>query len=106
MSNSDSSQNPPPDAKKGQLNIKLDDDTAKGAYANVAIVHNNDAEFVFDFVFMEPQRGQGRVVSRVIANPRTAKRLLLGLNELVSNYEKRFGEIQLPSVPSPKGNYH
>lgn len=89
-----------------QVQIKMDDDTAKGKYANVAILHNNEAEFVFDFVFMEPQRGQGRVVSRVISNPKTAKRLLMGLSELVSNYEKRFGEIPLPPAPSPKGNYH
>ncbi len=89
-----------------QFQIKVDDETAKGKYSNVAIVHNNDAEFVFDFVFMEPQRGQGRVVSRVIANPRTAKRLMLGLNEMIANFETRFGEIKLPAVPSPKGTYH
>jgi hypothetical protein len=106
MSNDNPPQGPPSDVKKGQINIKMDDDTAKGAYANVAIVHNNESEFVFDFVFMEPQRGQGRVVSRIIANPRTAKRLLSGLTELVSNFEKRFGEIQLPQLPPPKGNYH
>ncbi len=90
----------------GRVQIKMEDEIAKGKYANVAVLHNNDSEFVLDFIFMEPQRGQGRVVSRIISNPRTAKRLLAGLSELVANYEKRFGEIQLPPMPSPKGNYH
>lgn len=92
--------------QKGNLNIKLTDDIAKGSYANLGIVHNNDAEFVFDFIFMEPQRRQGQVVSRIVTNPRTVKRLLNGLTELIKNYEKRFGEIDLPKMGSPKGTYH
>ena len=96
----------PPAKSNPQVQIKMDDDTAKGKYANVAILHNNESEFVLDFVFMEPQRGQGRVVSRVISNPKTAKRLLMGLTELISNFEKRFGEIPIPPAPAPKGNYH
>jgi hypothetical protein len=91
---------------KGRLSIKVSDDQAKGTYANVAIIHNNDMEFIFDFVFMEPQRGQGHVVSRVVANPRTAKRLMSGLTELVRAYEERFGEIKMPEIPPPKGSYH
>ncbi len=92
--------------KQTKLNIKVTDEAAKGTYANVAIVHNNDAEFVYDFVFMEPQRGQGHVVSRVITNPKTAKRLMHGLVELIKAYEKRFGEIALPKATPPKGTYH
>ena len=91
---------------QAKLNIKVSDEAAKGTYANVAIVHNNDAEFVYDFVFMEPQRGQGHVVSRIITNPKTAKRLMMGLNELIKAYEKRFGEIPLPKAVPPKGTYH
>ena len=106
MSDDDSTKNSPAEKSGARVHIKMDDDTAKGKYANVAVLHNNDAEFVLDFVFMEPQRGQGRVASRVIVNPRTAKRLLMGLTELVSNYEKRFGEIPMPPAPTPKGNYH
>ena len=90
----------------GSLNIKMTDDIAKGLYANLGIVHNNDSEFVFDFIFMEPQRRQGQVVSRIVANPKTVKRLLKGLNELIKNYEEHFGKIDLPKRESPKGTYH
>ena len=102
----DDTQGDQPSKAKAQVNIKVSDEQAKGTYANVAIVHNNDLEFVYDFVFIEPQRGQGHVVSRIISNPRTAKRLMLGLQELIATYEKRFGEIPLPKVAPPKSTYH
>ncbi|MCP4601008.1 MAG: DUF3467 domain-containing protein [Proteobacteria bacterium] len=91
---------------KGRLNIKVNDDVAKGTYANLGIVHNNDTEFIFDFIFMEPQRRQGHVVSRIVSNPRTVKRLLSGLTELVRLYEERFGVIEVPESGSPQSTYH
>jgi len=95
-----------PQKGKGKLNIKVGDEVAKGTYANLPIVHNNESEFVFDFVYVEPQRPQGHVVSRVLANPRTAKRLLAGLSKLVKMYEERHGEISTTDTPSPQGTYH
>ncbi len=92
--------------KTKRLSIKVSDEQAKGTYANVAIIHNNDAEFIFDFVFMEPQRGQGHVVSRIVSNPRTAKRMLSGLSELIKTYEERYGTIKMPESAPPKGTYH
>ena len=106
MAENDAKENPPSPKNKGRLSIKVSDEEAKGTYANVAIIHNNDAEFIFDFVFMEPQRGQGHVVSRVVANPRTAKRLMSGLSELIKVYEERFGPIKMPESAPPKGTYH
>jgi hypothetical protein len=103
---SEEKKDKPAKGSKASLNIKMTDEIAKGTYANLGIVHNNDAEFVFDFIFMEPQRRQGQVVSRIVTNPRTVKRLLLGLTELVQNFEERFGKIELPKVGSPKGTYH
>ncbi len=91
---------------KTRLQIKVSDEKAAGVYANVAIIHNNDAEFVFDFVFIEPQRQQGHVISRVVANPRTTKRMLFGLQELVRTYEERYGEIPVPEKNTPRGTYH
>lgn len=93
-------------ANPQKINIKVADEVAKGTYANLGIVHNRDTEFIFDFIFMEPQRRQGQVVSRVVANPRTVKRLLMGLTDLVRGYEERFGEIDIPKQGSPKGTYH
>ncbi len=107
MSESEKKKDPATTARgKGRLNIKVNDEIAKGVYANLGIVHNNDAEFVFDFVFMEPQRRQGHVISRIVTNPKTAKRLLNGLSELVRIYEERFGAIEVPERGSPQSTYH
>lgn len=95
------------EGKPVRLQIKASDDIAKGVYSNMVLVHNNELEFVMDFVFMEPQRPQGHVVSRIVTNPKAAKKLLTGLNELVRRYEERFGEIEIPKTSTgPQGSYH
>jgi len=88
------------------LKISAEPQVAKGVYSNLSLVHNNETEFVLDFIFAEPQRPQGHVVSRVIVNPKGAKRLMMGLAELVRRYEERFGEIPAAAVQSVQGQYH
>lgn len=100
-----------PPAKQGKgpmrLQIKVGEDKARGVYANLALVHSNESEFVIDFVFAEPQRPAGHVVSRVVVNPRTAKRLMVGMQQVVQRHEERFGEIPLPEPGPPTGtSYH
>lgn len=89
-----------------RMNIKVDGDMAKGSYSNVTLIHNKDGEFVFDFVFAEPQRPQGHVVSRVIMNAKSAKKMSLGLNEMIKKHEERSGIIELPGAEPPKSTYH
>jgi len=93
---------------KGPVTLKISAEAqvAKGVYSNLSLIHNNENEFVLDFIFAEPQRPQGHVVSRVIVNPKGAKRLMTGLAELVRRYEDRFGEIPASAVPSVQGKYH
>jgi len=88
------------------LRINAAESAAKGVYSNLSLIHNNEVEFIMDFIFVEPQRPQGHVVSRVVTNPKAAKRLLHGLQELIRRYEDRFGEIALPAAPNVQGNYH
>lgn len=97
---------PPHAPTSPKLQLKVSDELAKGSYANFVVIHNNEAEFVLDFVFVEPQRPVGQVVSRVLVNPRTAKKLLVGMTKLLENYEKRFGEIAAPDPQAPQGTYH
>jgi hypothetical protein len=106
MADNDKPKQSPPGKGKTRLNIKVNDDVAKGAYANLPVVHNNDTDFIFDFIFVEPQRAQGQVVSRVVTNARTAKRLQAGLSELIRLYEERFGPIPMPERSTPGNNYH
>ncbi|MBN2803623.1 MAG: DUF3467 domain-containing protein [Deltaproteobacteria bacterium] len=94
--------------KQIKMNIKVSDEAAKGVYSNISFVHNNENEFVLDFIFAEPGRPQAHVVSRVITNPRAAKQMAIGLKSLVERYEASFGTINIhqKSDPVPPGSYN
>jgi len=97
---------PQQDKQQVKLQIKASEDVAKGVYSNVVFVHHNENEFVLDFVFIEPGRPQGQVVSRVINNPKAAKKLAMALGGLVKRYEEKFGEIEVPDPTTQPDNYH
>ncbi len=94
-----------PDAIR--LQIQCPTELLQGAYANLTLVNAAENEFVFDFCFMPPQAtgaegiNTATVRSRVIVNPRQAKRFLKALAESVSRYEARFGKIETDIVNAP-----
>jgi hypothetical protein len=77
-----------------QLQVEIDDATAQGAYANLALVAHSATEFVLDFVFLQPQQPKAKVRARVISSPGHTKRFLKALMENVARYEQVFGEIK------------
>jgi len=90
-----------------KLEIQLDDETAQGVYANLAVVNHTDAEFTLDFVFVQPQLPKAKVRSRIITSPRHAKRLLAALNDNIRKYEEKFGTIDVGArggAPEDFGN--
>lgn len=90
-----------------KLEIQLDEDMAQGAYVNLASVNHNEAEFVVDFIFVQPQAPRAKVRSRVILSPQHAKRFVAAMQENVGRYEQNFGEI-VPAVhhDDESGHYH
>ncbi len=94
-----------PEAPQGmQLQIKLDDATAQGVYANMAMVHHTDAEFTLDFLFVQPQAPQATVRARIITSPRHLKRLITALKDNLAKYESKFGEVDM-ALPPPPGEF-
>jgi len=83
------------------LQIELSEEIAQGIYSNMAIIAHSTSEFVLDFVRSMPGLPKAKVQSRLILTPEHAKRLLLALNENIMKYERQYGEITLPSTPSP-----
>ena len=81
-------------ANAPQLQIELDDATAQGAYCNLVFLNHNDAEFTFDFVYVQPGGPRARVRSRIIISPRHAKRFLRAIEANVAHYEQVFGKIE------------
>ena len=94
--------------KEVKLEIHLDENMAQGAYVNLAAVNHNEAEFVIDFAFVQPQAPIAKVRSRVILSPQHAKRLVAVLQENLGRYEQKFGEI-IPAkqqIDEPSEHYH
>ncbi|WP_417363483.1 DUF3467 domain-containing protein [Galbibacter sp.] len=90
------------DQNKNQINIEIDDVTAEGTYANLAIINHSVSEFVVDFVSIMPGRPKAKVKSRIILTPQHAKRFLKALHDNVQRFESSHGEIkdyEQPPIP-------
>lgn len=94
-------------AEETQIQLEIDENTSKGAYANFALISHSETEFVLDFSMLQPQTPKARVVSRVITSPAHMKRLVAAMQDNVRKYEARFGPIRADeAAPAPKGVYH
>ena len=86
-----------------QINLDLDRETAKGRYANLAVISHTKNEFVLDFALLQPH-GPALVVARVVTSPAHAKAFLRSLAENIRRYEAAFGPIEEEAPPSgPRG---
>ena len=86
---------------KQQINIELDADVSSGEYANFVVVTHSPAEFVLDFTRILPGVPKAKVHSRIIMAPPHAKTFLKALNDNVSKFESKHGEIKLPNNVNP-----
>ena len=91
--------------KKG-IQIKIDEQTAQGVYANLAMVAHGESEFVLDFMFLQPGRSDAKVGARVVLSPRQTKRLLHALTDNIARYEGRHGTIPSSGGPGPDDVVH
>ena len=83
----------PQDPSRPALRIKMEDDVAKGRFANVAQVGSSHDSFVLDFAFV--QGNEGWLLSRILLSPSHAKRFHNVLAEAIARHEQRFGSINL-----------
>lgn len=78
-----------------QIQIQLDEQIAQGIYSNLILISPNETEFVLDFVYVNPMQPQAKVRSRIILNPKNAKRMMLSLQQNIAQYEARLGQIDV-----------
>jgi len=86
--------------KQVQLQIELPEARAEGNYSNFTIISHSGAEFVLDFARIMPGAPKAVVQSRIIMTPTHAKTLLYTLQDNISKFESKFGEIKLPDKES------
>ena len=95
--------------KAGQLQVDIDDATARGVYANLALITHSETEFILDFIFLQPHSPKAKVLARLVSSPVHAKRLLWALKDNIEKYEARFGAIPAgedpEAAPPPAGVY-
>lgn len=82
-----------------QLNIKIDDKTLKGVYANAMGVSHSKEEFVLDFMNIYPWQRTGVVTARVITSPGHIKRIYRALEDNLKKYEDKHGKIEEAKAP-------
>ena len=86
-----------------QVQVRVDESKMHTSYANTIRTNTAMDEVVLDFGLNLPVQGGANqaptmafyVGSRVVLNWAGAKRLAASLNQAVSAYEERFGEINL-----------
>lgn len=89
-----------------KIDIKVNGQTALGAYSNLAAIRHTKEEFIFDFAFIFPDGPMGKLVSRIILSPPHAKRFLEALESNVKRYEDQFGSITPAEAPPSVGFVH
>ena len=95
---------PKPPAPR-RVQVKIEESIAPGIYSNMAMIHHNDAEFVLDFLYAQPQEPRATVRARVITSPKHVKRLIKVLQDQLAHYEKVHGEVPIAKPPDPT-DYH
>ena len=81
---------------QSQINIELPADL-EPVYSNFAIISHSPSEIVVDFARLLPGNPNSKVLTRVVMTPLNAKLLLRALQENISKYEERFGEVHTPT---------
>ena len=94
------------DTGRSAPNVRWDDSKMTSTYANVCNVSSTREEVTLLFGTNQTwHTGQQEfsvvLTDRIILNPFAAKRLSLLLNNVVREYESRFGELQLQPVQRP-----
>lgn len=88
---------PSPKRKRVGVDVKIDPETMKGAYANRVVVAHSRDEFIIDFVCDLPPAPQ--VVARIVTAPAHARAMLQTLSDNVHRFETNFGPLRPPQPP-------
>lgn len=81
----------PPAGAPPDIQIKAEDDVAKGRFANLAQVGSSLDSVVVDFAFVQGRSGW--LLARILLSPQHAKRFHTALGETLARHEERFGPI-------------
>ena len=84
-----------PVAAQAQISIELPADL-EAIYSNFAIINHSASETVIDFGCLLPNVPKVKVHARILMTPLNAKLLLKALQDNLSKYEEKHGEVRMP----------
>jgi len=92
----------------GQIKIVWDDSNMRSVYANVSNVAGGREEIVLLFGMNQAWHAAQKEVKvqltdRIVLSPFAAKRLSILLNNVLADYEKKFGNLEI-GVQRPEGS--
>ena len=93
-------------AAAAQTRILWDDTNMRSGYANVANVAGTREEIVLLFGMNQAwHAGQKdikiQLMDRIVMSPFAAKRLSMLLNQVLQDYENRYGQLEVTPAPRP-----
>ena len=93
--------------KKSRARVRWDDSRMRSAYANVCNVTSTREEVSLQFGMNQRwDADENELVielsDRIVLNPYAAKRVGLLINNVIEQYEAKFGEIVLEPAPHEK----
>ena len=84
-----------PVAAQTQINVELPGEL-EAIYSNFAIINHSASEIVIDFGRLLPNVPKVKIHARILMTPLNAKLLLKALQENLSKYEEKHGEVRMP----------
>ncbi len=94
-----------------QVKIKWDDSNMRNVYANVVNATGTREEIVLLFGMNQAWHSEQKELTvqlsdRIVLSPFAAKRMAILLNNVIRNYEQRFGalNIEVPRAPDAPDN--
>lgn len=81
--------------KKKPLSVEIPSNL-EPVYTNFSLISHTPSEIIFDLSQLLPNQPKARVKTRVIMTPLNAKLFLRALEDNLSKFETRFGEIVEP----------
>ena len=88
-----------PQADGSQLELRVDDQSASTMYSTTNRVWGSAEEIYIDFANGIQPSGENKAVlkvdQRVVVSPWSAKRLAIALTQVVNNYERMYGPLEL-----------
>jgi hypothetical protein len=86
-----------------KVNVEIPSDL-EAIYSNFVVLTHSPSEVVMDFARLLPRSPKAKVHARIVMTPLNAKLLHKALDENLTKFEERFGEIKLtePSFEEPR----